>query len=75
MDWVPCRKSQNLTPIQDGRMRDLGAVQVEAINNHGQIVGYESGGHEHAALWQNHKLRDLGTLGGTDSHACAIDER
>ena len=56
-------------------MRDLGAVQVEAINNHGQIVGYEVGGHEHAALWQNHKLRDLGTLGGTDSHAYAIDER
>jgi probable HAF family extracellular repeat protein len=48
-----------------------------AINNRGQIVGWSDtrGGDSHAALWQNGKMRDLGTLGGDRSFAVAINDR
>ncbi len=54
---------------------DLGSV-AQAINDRGQIVGESSGGLKkgrHAFLWQNGKMRDLGTLGGGSSFATAIN--
>jgi probable HAF family extracellular repeat protein len=58
-----------------------------AINDRGQVVGQAdttakyTGGYlagwpiGHAFLWQNGKMRDLGTLGGESSRALAINER
>jgi probable HAF family extracellular repeat protein len=45
-----------------------------AINNNGQIVGscYASGV-SHAVLWQNGTVTDLGTLGGSQAAATAIN--
>ena len=45
-----------------------------AMNNHGQIVGWASGKHVRAALWENGKLRLLGGPGELSS-ARAINER
>jgi probable HAF family extracellular repeat protein len=48
-----------------------------AINERGQVVGTNgtAGGKQHAFLWQNGKMKDLGTLGGRDSGASAINAR
>jgi probable HAF family extracellular repeat protein len=46
------------------------------INDRQQVVGYSStdSGHQHAVLWQNQKVIDLGTLpGGTNSAALGIN--
>jgi len=57
------------------------------VNERGQVVGvsynvdrdcgsvYEAVCDEHAFLWQNGKLTDLGTLGGKSSEAVAINDR
>ncbi len=55
---------------------DLGTkVTPTAINNKGQVVGYSitDDGHIHAFLYENQILTDLGTFGGTDSEALAIN--
>jgi probable HAF family extracellular repeat protein len=49
----------------------------DAINTRGQIVGASAtgAGDQHAFMWQNGKMRDLGTLGGKDSSALAINDQ
>jgi len=46
-----------------------------AINNGGLIVGLSvtASGHEHAVLWKNRAIKDLGTLGGKSSRALALN--
>jgi probable HAF family extracellular repeat protein len=48
------------------------SAQATAINDAGQIVG-KSG--NHAFLWEQGKMTDLGTLGGQTSSANAINDR
>jgi probable HAF family extracellular repeat protein len=58
-----------------GVMTDWGTSNATAINNNGQIVGYASTGEytssgldiEHAVLWQNGTITDLGVIGGTSA--------
>ncbi len=51
------------------------ACEANAINNNGQIVGgcRDASGNDHAVLWQNGTVTELGTLGGPRSFATAID--
>jgi probable HAF family extracellular repeat protein len=66
-----------LRGYEDG-FEDVGA----AINERGQVVGQadtaakDAGGSPipHAFLWENGRMRDLGTLGGKESGAVAINE-
>lgn len=75
---------------ENGKMIDLGtlgetesASDAGAINDRGQVVGSAStramdevGNEiEHAFLWEDGQMRDLGTLGGQASEAVAINER
>jgi probable HAF family extracellular repeat protein len=73
---------------QNGKMRDLGTLgsgYVQCypvdINEHGQVVGScdnpaisygQCGGGQHAFLWQNGKMRDLGTLGRKSLTSTAV---
>ena len=75
---------------RNGKMADLGTLgginsrlvdwewSSNAINERGQIVGFSDtkavGGNEHAFLWQNGKMIDLGTLGRHSSIARALNE-
>ena len=71
-------RSRALPPLSG--WRDSEAI---AINDRGQIVGssgkkpYGSDdvGVHHAVMWQDGRITDLGTLGGTSSEATAINER
>jgi probable HAF family extracellular repeat protein len=70
-------------------MHDLGTLggpesRAVAINERGQVVGRaetkakDEAGHpiSHAFLWEDGKMRDLGTLpGGLESFAYGINER
>jgi probable HAF family extracellular repeat protein len=67
-----------------GEMKDLGTLPggtfstAQGINSAGQIAGYAapSGNTpEHAFLYENGQMKDLGTLGGSDSKAYAINEK
>ena len=73
---------------EDGVLTDLGTTPdantsaASGINELGWIVGVSSAidritgvPHGHAALWKDHLAIDLGTLGGTDSNAIAINNR
>jgi probable HAF family extracellular repeat protein len=49
---------------------------ASAINNNHQVVGGSDNaeGWGHAVMWSSGKIRDLGTLGGTQSAAYAIND-
>jgi probable HAF family extracellular repeat protein len=69
-------------------MRDLGTLDPNdsqkesegvAMNRWGDVVGSAEGppftGREHPFIWNaSHGMRDLGTLGGPDGHALAIND-
>lgn len=49
---------------------------VGAINNRGQVCGWvkTTQGKRHACLWEQGRVTDLGTLGGDNSEALAIND-
>jgi probable HAF family extracellular repeat protein len=55
---------------------DLGTFPASDRNNAGQMVGQAANtdGFNHAFLWDNGTMIDLGTLGGTNSAANAIND-
>src|SRR5690242_16389046 len=59
----PRVRSYTVTEVGDSAM---------GINNRGQVVGAAN---NHAFLWQDGRLNDLGTLGGSASSATAINDR
>jgi len=75
---------------QNGKMLDLGTLggsesatdEQVALNGHREVIGVsdiktqKSGTQlQHAFLWQKGRMRDLGTLGGEESVARALNER
>lgn len=70
-----------------GTLPGMRESMASDINERGQVVGvsynvdrdcgsvYEAVCDEHAFVWQQGKLTDLGTLGGKSSEAVAINER
>jgi probable HAF family extracellular repeat protein len=69
-----------------GVLADWGISKATAINNNGQVVGYASTGEfnsqgldvNHAFLWQNGSMSDLGVIGGSsaslNSYAYGIND-
>src|SRR5262249_7355676 len=55
---------------------DLGTFSASDLNNAGQVVGQAAttDGFNHAFLWDNGTMIDLGTLGGTNSAANGIND-
>jgi probable HAF family extracellular repeat protein len=78
--------SEHAVISTNGKITDLGTLpggyysQASAINDHGQVVGYANFGKtedvfqpQHAFLYSNGTMSDLGTLGGTQSYATGIN--
>jgi probable HAF family extracellular repeat protein len=66
----------NTTPAQGFQVDWSLETSLAALNQAGQAVGWSltPAGKQHAVLWSNDTLLDLGTLGGDTSIAYAIDE-
>jgi probable HAF family extracellular repeat protein len=87
---APKRRTSCLLTVEALEVRDVPSYLVtdlgvtagfdgsyaNAINQAGDVAGYEwsSGGVEHAFLWRNGVLTDLGTLGGANSIAFGIND-
>jgi probable HAF family extracellular repeat protein len=73
-----------MSPVAAGRytveeIPSLGGWYIEprAINNHGQVTGFsdvDTSGQSHAFLYSDGRSIDLGTLGGGESFANAIND-
>jgi probable HAF family extracellular repeat protein len=63
-------KMQPLPNLPDGTL-----CSAQAINNHGAIVGScdVNGNTQHAVIWRNGSIADLGTLGDEDAPSTALD--
>jgi probable HAF family extracellular repeat protein len=88
---LPSPTQWRATMWQNGRMRDLGTLEdgtesgATAVNEHGQIVGGSftnsvvnpSTGFPTLApfLWENGRMRNLGTLGGLSGIASVVNNR
>jgi len=68
-------KEQLFSWTRESGMQDLHIAAIPtAINDLGQIVGYDTNAQPHAFLWSRSTgLQDLGTLGGCCSQATAIN--
>jgi len=67
-------KGATIRPLYRGAA--YGAVVT--INDRGQVIGTRvptGGAFVHAFIWENGKLTDLGTLGGAESDAVAVNAR
>ena len=67
---APMAQAQTARATSHWTVIDLGSGTGNAINNAGQATGLtypSSGGGNHAFLYSNGALRDLGTLGGSSS--------
>jgi probable HAF family extracellular repeat protein len=69
-----------------GTLEDGNESIANAVNSRGHVVGLATNAvpdnfslfgltEAHAFLWQNGKMQDLGTLGGTDSMALLVNEQ
>lgn len=72
-DTAPRRRYQIIylhTPVG-------GWSYAAAINNRGQVVGsmYSSDGSSRAFLWEQGRVRELGSLGGNDSEALSVNDQ
>lgn len=74
--WVHATLWENMQAIDLGTFEDYGVSTALGINNRGQIVGYswkESIHHNHAFLWQDGVMTDLGAFGWPYDESAAKD--